>query len=128
MDLLISQSPAGASMTQKTAFERVFGSRYVKSTVCRHRAVWRKAPRALREHFEAMGTDDRACWGEFVRRVENRPAGKNSQAGGDVMSPVLPQNGTATAYQRAPADDDGQASVMNSLQDPGMILAFSDIA
>lgn len=118
MDLLISQSPAGASMTQKTAFERVFGSRYVKSTVCRHRAVWRKAPRALREHFEAMGTDDRACWGEFVRRVENRPAGKNSQGGGDIMSPVLP---------RPPPDDDGHGSVMNSLQDPGMILVFYDV-
>ncbi|TFK33678.1 hypothetical protein BDQ12DRAFT_690748, partial [Crucibulum laeve] len=76
MDALIAQSPSGASMTQRTAFERVFGSRYVKSTVCRHRAVWRKAPRALREQFEAMGTDERACWGEFVRRVEGRPPGR----------------------------------------------------
>lgn len=76
MDLLISQSPPGASLTQRAAFERVFGSRYVKSTVCRHRAVWRKAPRGLREQFEQMGTDDRACWGEFVRRVEGRAPAK----------------------------------------------------
>lgn len=84
MDLLISQSPTGASMTQRTAFERVFGSRYVKSTVCRHRAVWRKAPRLLREQFEHMGIDDRACWGEFVRRVENRPPGKHHHSNLDV--------------------------------------------
>ena len=83
MDLLISQSPTGASMTQRTAFERVFGSRYVKSTVCRHRAVWRKAPHGLREQFEEMGTDDRACWGEFVRRVEGRSPAK---AGGSIGS------------------------------------------
>jgi hypothetical protein len=81
MDLLISQSPPGASMTQRAAFERVFGSRYVKSTVCRHRAVWRKAPRGIREQFEQMGTDDRACWGEFVRRVEGRAPAK-AVAGG----------------------------------------------
>ncbi|KAF8189662.1 hypothetical protein BJ912DRAFT_1058911 [Pholiota molesta] len=81
MDLLISQSPPGASMTQRAAFERVFGSRYVKSTVCRHRAVWRKAPRGIREQFEQMGTDDSACWGEFVRRVEGRAPAK-AVAGG----------------------------------------------
>jgi hypothetical protein len=82
MDALISQSPSGASMTQRTAFERVFGSRYVKSTVCRHRAVWRKAPAGVRDQFEAMGGDERACWGEFVRRVEGRPPGKAAGGGG----------------------------------------------
>lgn len=66
-------------MTQRAAFERVFGSRYVKSTVCRHRGVWRKAAGPLREQFERMGTDERACWGEFVRRVEGRPPGKAAQ-------------------------------------------------
>ena len=89
MDALISQSPSGASMTQRTAFERVFGSRYVKSTVCRHRAVWRKAPAGVREQFEAMGGDERACWGEFVRRVEGRPPGKaggGAGGGGGGMS------------------------------------------
>lgn len=117
MDLLISQSPTGASMTQRTAFERVFGSRYVKSTVCRHRAVWRKAPRLLREQFENMGTDDRACWGEFVRRVENRPPGKHSNL--DMMS--SPQN--YHDQQGTPEDDDvhAQESVMGSMQNQGML-------
>lgn len=86
MDSLISQSPSGASMTQRTAFERVFGSRYVKSTVCRHRAVWRKAPAGVREQFEAMGGDERACWGEFVRRVEGRPPGKAGGGGGGGLT------------------------------------------
>ncbi|KAF8905734.1 hypothetical protein CPB84DRAFT_562766 [Gymnopilus junonius] len=116
MDLLISQSPTGANMTQRTAFERVFGSRYVKSTVCRHRAVWRKAPRLLREQFEAMGTDERACWGEFVRRVENRPPGKHSSL--DMMSPA-PGGGLGHyPSQSTPEEEDvhGQESVMSSIQ------------
>ncbi|KAF8972071.1 hypothetical protein BDZ97DRAFT_1596546, partial [Flammula alnicola] len=55
---------------QCTAFERVFGSRYAKSTVYRHRAVWRKATRILREQFAHMSMEDHACWCEFVRRIE----------------------------------------------------------
>jgi hypothetical protein len=76
MDALIAQTPAGQNMTQKVAFERVFGSRYVKSTVCRHRALWKKADPAIRQQFEALLNDDRAVWGEFVRRLEGRPSGK----------------------------------------------------
>ncbi|KAG5645370.1 hypothetical protein DXG03_006323 [Asterophora parasitica] len=90
MELLV-HPPDGEGpgpMTQRTAFERVFGSRYVKSTVCRHRGVWRKAAGPLRESFETMGADERACWGEFVRRIEGRAPGK---AGGLAMP--LPQNG-----------------------------------
>ncbi|KAJ2915959.1 hypothetical protein MD484_g4422, partial [Candolleomyces efflorescens] len=82
MDTLIAQSPAGDNMTQRVAFERIFGLRYVKSTVCRHRAIWKKADRGLRQQFEALGTDQRACWGEFVRRVEGRPSGKPGTGGG----------------------------------------------
>jgi hypothetical protein len=82
MELLISQSPDGSAMTQRRAFERVFGSRYVKSTVCRHRGVWRKAHRAIRDEFEAMGDNEHGCWGEFVRRVEGRPPGKVGRGAG----------------------------------------------
>jgi len=69
MDAMVAASP---SATQKGAFERVFGCRYVKSTVCRHRGVYRKADTSVRNVFEAMGNDERAVWGEFVRRVEGR--------------------------------------------------------
>ena len=69
MDTMVAQSPTA---TQKAAFERVFGCRYVKSTVCRHRGVYRKADLSVRNVFEAMGNDERAVWGEFVRRVEGR--------------------------------------------------------
>ncbi|KAF7433635.1 hypothetical protein PC9H_005596 [Pleurotus ostreatus] len=86
MEALVHQTPnGGAAMTQRMAFERVFGSRYVKSTVCRHRGVWRKAPQSLRDEFEAMGEDERACWGEFVRRVEGRPPGRIN---GPTLIPV----------------------------------------
>jgi hypothetical protein len=101
METLIAQSPTGASLTQRAAFERVFGSRYVKSTVCRHRGVWRKAQGPLREQFEAMGSDERACWGEFVRRFEGRPSAKHphqnnqsTSAGQSVLGPsMLPTAG-----------------------------------
>jgi len=118
MDLLISQSPTGASMTQRTAFERVFGSRYVKSTVCRHRAVWRKAPRMLREQFEQMGTDDRACWGEFVRRVENRPPGKGATM--DMLS--SPQSANLGYHEQHDTPDDEEVhnqEVIGAMQNQG---------
>ncbi|CCM00277.1 uncharacterized protein FIBRA_02307 [Fibroporia radiculosa] len=67
MDMLIAQQP---SLTQRSAFERVFGCRYVKSTVCRHRGVWRRAEKELRETYEQMGTDERAVWTEFLKRIE----------------------------------------------------------
>ncbi|KZV69077.1 hypothetical protein PENSPDRAFT_633596 [Peniophora sp. CONT] len=69
MDALIGAQP---TLTQKVAFERVFGCRYVKSTVCRHRGVWRRADAAVRNAFVAMGRAETAVWGEFVRRVEGR--------------------------------------------------------
>ncbi|KAF9269866.1 hypothetical protein L218DRAFT_953502 [Marasmius fiardii PR-910] len=71
-------SVATPNMSQKAAFERVFRSRYVKSTVCRHRSVWKRAPREIREEFESYGDDERGSWGEFVRRVEGKPPGKSA--------------------------------------------------
>jgi len=83
MDKIVAQSTNGSTVTHKTAFERVFGSRYVKSTVCRHRGLWKKAHPNIKAQYQAMGHDERACWGEFVRVVEGRSsslrvAGSNS--------------------------------------------------
>ena len=119
MDVLISRSSGHSNMTQRTAFERVFGSRYVKSTVCRHRTIWRKAHQTLREQFESMGADDRACWGEFVRRVEGRPPGKN--AGSDVVSQA-----SALLYQTPTNSEDvhGQDPGINSMQNQGSYFIF----
>lgn len=69
MDSLVAQQP---TLTQKCAFEKVFGCRYVKSTVCRHRSVWRRADDGVKAAFESMGTDERAVWGNFVKQVEGR--------------------------------------------------------
>ena len=122
MDVLISHSSSSSNITQRIAFERVFGSRYVKSTVCRHRAIWRKAHQTLREQFESMGADDRACWGEFVRRVEGRPPGKN--AGPDVKT----QTQTNALHYQAPTNGEdvhGQDPAMNSMQNQGSYFIFS---
>jgi len=128
MDLLIAHTASSGGMTQRQAFERVFGSRYVKSTVCRHRAVWRKANESIKEQFEALGSDERACWGEFVRRVEGRPPGKSGGLGGvgngdQIMSPS-PTG--AMGYQSGGEEDDvgavhGQEGVMTLSQNQGLL-------
>lgn len=69
MDAITTQTP---TTTQRVAFERVFGCRYVKSTVCRHRAVYRKADPAVRATFRQMGSSEQAVWGEFVKKVEGK--------------------------------------------------------
>lgn len=128
MDTLIAQSPAGDNMTQRIAFERIFGLRYVKSTVCRHRAIWKKADSTLRQQFEALGTDQRACWGEFVRRVEGRPSGKPGAGvpGTTSASTTKLRTGTTALtidfhYQNADGSGDEHQGepVMDSLQIPG---------
>lgn len=120
MDLLISHASSTGGMTQRQAFERVFGCRYVKSTVCRHRAVWRKANQHLREQFEALGSDERAFWGEFVRRVEGRPPGKS----GSIPDLMMTPSPTATLEYQSDEDVRGQEGVMNPLQNQGLSFVF----
>ncbi|GJE98812.1 hypothetical protein PsYK624_150490 [Phanerochaete sordida] len=69
MDKLTAATP---SLTQRSAFERVFGCRYVKSTVCRHRGVWKRADGALKDAFVRMGPGEGALWGEFVKKTDFR--------------------------------------------------------
>ena len=72
MDGLVRDVPA---MTQRAAFEQVFGCRYVKSTVCRHRGVWKRADKSLKDGFERMGPVESALWGEFVKKTDFRREG-----------------------------------------------------
>ena len=69
MDKLTAATP---SLTQRAAFERVFGCRYVKSTVCRHRGVWKRADSGLKDAFVRMGPTESALWGEFVKKTDFR--------------------------------------------------------
>ncbi|KAI0337333.1 hypothetical protein BDW22DRAFT_1364218 [Trametopsis cervina] len=86
MDDLIAQTP---SLTQKTAFERIFRTRYVKSTVCRHRGIWRRADANLKETFKRMGNDERALWGEFVKKTDfKRETQKPKQQQQDEDDPL----------------------------------------
>ena len=131
MDLLIAHTASSGGMTQRQAFERVFGCRYVKSTVCRHRAVWRKANDSIKEQFEALGADERACWGEFVRRVEGRPPGKSGGLGtvgsnGSISDQIMSSSPTGMGYQSGGEDDDvgavlGQEGVMTLSQNQGLL-------
>jgi len=109
MDGLIAQTP---TVVQRTAFERVFGCRYVKSTVCRHRGLWKKADPELREAYEDMGVDEKAVWGEFVRRVEGRPPGKVGQSQGQVLI----QGQLVTPHRAQPNSTPGQPPSIESGQ------------
>ncbi|KAH9928829.1 uncharacterized protein B0H18DRAFT_998931 [Fomitopsis serialis] len=109
MDVLVAQQP---SLTQRTAFERVFHCRYVKSTVCRHRGVWRRAPKELRETFERMGQDERGLWSEFLKRIEGG-TGRTDTVGRKKQLAAMAEAGTdgdeqvmLTSQSDAVADDD----------------------
>ncbi|KAI0829197.1 hypothetical protein BC628DRAFT_1359629, partial [Trametes gibbosa] len=81
MEAFAAAEPA---LKQDEVFRRAFALPYVKSTFCRHRALWRGAGEAVRREYEQLGRDPRACWGEFARRVEGReelaPAGAGAAA------------------------------------------------
>ncbi|KAH8105432.1 hypothetical protein BXZ70DRAFT_920845 [Cristinia sonorae] len=93
MDGMIAHQPA---VTQKIAFERVFGCRYIKSTVCRHRAVWKRSDQATRDAYEAMGLDERAVWGDFVKKVEGKPDKNTPQQQTMPQAPPPRSNMTQT--------------------------------
>jgi hypothetical protein len=119
MDALANAQP---SLTQRVAFERVFGCRYVKSTVCRHRAVWRRADEDMRAAFVKLGRDERAMWGEFVRRVEGRASGLSLQAAPGESEVGHMQGVMQVPLQRLPLRRDEseatQEPVMGSLVPP----------
>ncbi|KAF8127265.1 hypothetical protein EV363DRAFT_1223528 [Boletus edulis] len=123
MDVLVAQSPTA---TQKVAFERVFGCRYVKSTVCRHRGVYRKADPSVRNLFEAMGNDERAVWGEFVRRVEGRPGMGKGSGSGDEKGLQDETSGGAGQPQGAQSPGMGQDQQGQTGTDP-MIAQMSHL-
>ncbi|TCD66203.1 hypothetical protein EIP91_001650 [Steccherinum ochraceum] len=88
MDQMIAQQP---SVTQKLSFERVFGCRYIKSTVCRHRAVWKRADPTIKDSYEAMGLDERAVWGDFVKKVEGKLSKDSAASSRTASTPQLQQ-------------------------------------
>ncbi|KAI9512763.1 hypothetical protein F5148DRAFT_733465 [Russula earlei] len=119
MDALANTQP---TLTQRAAFERVFGCRYVKSTVCRHRAVWRRADEDMRTAFIKLGRDERAMWGEFVRRAEGRASGLGLQTAPDESKVGHMQGVIQVPLQRLPLRrDEGEATaepIMGSLVPP----------
>jgi hypothetical protein len=116
---LISRSSRHSNMTQRIAFERVFGSHYIKITVCRHKTIWRKAHQTIRDKFESMGEDDRAYWTEFVNVWRGRPPGKN--AGPDVVSQTNSLNcQTPSNGEDVHSQDPG----MNSMQNQSSCFIF----
>ncbi|KAF8075719.1 hypothetical protein FPV67DRAFT_379420 [Lyophyllum atratum] len=85
----------------------------VRESVHEEHGVRRKVKRPLREHFESMGRDDeRACWGEFVRRIERRPPSKavvaqaiGVGAGVDAPQVIQPHPRGAILYHTHPSGE-----------------------
>ncbi|KAH7916641.1 hypothetical protein BJ138DRAFT_1138846 [Hygrophoropsis aurantiaca] len=119
IDTIVSQTPTA---TQRQAFERVFGCRYVKSTVCRHRSVWRKAGADMRITYEAMGSDERAIWGEFVRRVEGRPPGKMGHDEEETMLHVLQSSASRPNVEHQEQPKESASEIPGSMPPPQITM------
>ncbi|KZT67035.1 hypothetical protein DAEQUDRAFT_758426 [Daedalea quercina L-15889] len=122
MDLLVAQHP---SLTQRNAFERVFSCRYVKSTVCRHRGVWRRAPKELRETFECMGQDERGLWSEFIKRIEGGTGRTDTARGKKQLAAMAEAEAEAGTDSEAGGLQEGSGSeqrpVMHALCPPSNV-------
>ena len=83
---------------QRGAFERVFGCRYVKSTVGRARLYWKRASPEIKEHFLALNPNDqRGKWQNFVHLMDGRliiEVGKGGEGGGVAGGIVGDAGGT----------------------------------
>ncbi|KAF5387097.1 hypothetical protein D9615_001611 [Tricholomella constricta] len=66
---LIDQDPR--KVTESESFPKVFGFSYSKSSVCKYKSVFKKAPQGLRHHFIAMGNVKAATWREFTNAVRS---------------------------------------------------------
>lgn len=145
MDHLVSStsSTGGPGITQKAAFEKIFGSRYVKSTVCRHRGVWRKASEEVKSQFEKMGNSEQACWGEFVRKVEGREMNRiifhqqtsagvangatNAQITAHATAAAVAQMAQAAHSQQQQNQQVQQAQTQGLMQKNGSLLSISSM-
>ncbi|KAI0333435.1 hypothetical protein GY45DRAFT_1368428 [Cubamyces sp. BRFM 1775] len=126
MERLAAAEPG---LKQDEVFRRAFGGPpYVKSTFCRHRALWRQAGAGVQAEFEQMGRDARACWGEFVRRVEGREEGSAAGAGstGSRRGRGRTKGGVSCSAQGGEGEagerEDAQARMMGIITTPLPIL------
>ncbi|KAH9853309.1 hypothetical protein C2E23DRAFT_903078 [Lenzites betulinus] len=122
MDALARAEPA---LKQDEVFRRAFALPYVKSTFCRHRALWRGASEGVRREFELLGRDPRACWGEFARRAEGREEVLGA-AGAGAVGRRLGRRGRGRAGGVGEEGEDGSAQerMMNVIGMPlPMIMA-----
>lgn len=86
-DIMASIMGADPRERQKSAFERVFGCRYVKSTVGRAKLYWKRASTEIKDHFLQLPKEDpRGKWQNFVHLMDGRlviELGKEGEGGGD---------------------------------------------
>lgn len=59
-----------AEVTEATAFPRVFGLKYVKSTVCNYKKLWARAPASIKAEFIGYGNTAKGTWRKFALAVK----------------------------------------------------------
>ncbi|KAF5374001.1 hypothetical protein D9615_009909 [Tricholomella constricta] len=64
---LIDKDPR--NVMESESFPKVFGITYSKSSVCKYKSDFKKAPKELRDEFIMMGNVKAATWREFSRAV-----------------------------------------------------------
>lgn len=58
---------------QKSAFEKVFRCRYVKSTTGRAKLYWKRSSQEVKDHFMGLPKDDpRGRWSNFIHLMDGR--------------------------------------------------------
>lgn len=121
MDAMISAQP---TLTQKSTFQKVFGCRYIKSTVCRHRAVWKRADPSLKDTYEKMGTDERAVWGEFVKKAEGKIPSAATTSGGAGVGGSMNGNGHRSQTNVDTSQSNGHTTSHSHLApQPGQMMS-----
>ncbi|KZT04190.1 uncharacterized protein LAESUDRAFT_622609, partial [Laetiporus sulphureus 93-53] len=54
-------------ITQRSAFEKVFGLLHIRNTFCRARKIWFGSLEETRARFAAYGKTDHGKWREFIK-------------------------------------------------------------
>ncbi|KAF8949621.1 hypothetical protein BDZ97DRAFT_1772186, partial [Flammula alnicola] len=98
-----------SKVTEASAFPIVFGIRYVKSTVCKYKRLWKKAPKKLQDHFLKLGDSKAASLNNFSIVLRDGASGVGVASDVDSDSsippslvPSLPANVSSNTPRKSP--------------------------
>ena len=69
-----------SKMTEALAFPTVFGLRYVKSTACKYKRLWKNAPEKMKATYIKLGNSKAASWHNFSIALRNGRNGRDQSS------------------------------------------------